>query len=491
MSQHTFRPWLALPLAALTLTPLVPRAYADEAVPEKGAQQAASRPNVVVFLADDLGWADTSVTGSRFYETPNLARLAQEGSLFRAAYISPADDATRAGLLTGRYPVARLKLSGGKVSRNPTVPESAAPDQRLVPPERVPGLLTEEVTLAELMHKADYTTWFAGQWDVGPAGAPPNQQGFDRVAQVGKRLKSHFAPYGVPGFSNTKPGTYLADRLTDQVLKWMEWEQRGGRPFFLLLAHRSVREPWEAKPELVEKYRRKAAAGAPDAPQRNPVMGAMVASLDESLGRILDKLDELGIADETLVIFLSGGGGVTQPFEGAPLTSNAPLRGGNGSMFEGGIRVPLVVRWPGVTTEPRSLDAPVSHVDLFPTLVAAIGEEPPADLELDGEDLGPLLRGQTAARQAPVFVHYTLGEGASVVRDGHWKLIRYHGSGPQGAPRDALYDLQADVGESSDLADSQPAKAAEMASLLEAWLGETGALLPVPNPAYRGPAANP
>jgi arylsulfatase A-like enzyme len=485
MSRRTTLLWTILLLASRP-------AAAAEAPSEAGAERAARPPNIVVFLADDLGWADTSLTGSSFYETPNLERLASQGTYFSAAYVTPVCNATRAGLLSGRYPGARLKLVGAKASRSPSVPDRDDPAFPRVRPERVPALMQDEVTLAEALRKADYATWFAGKWDLGIGHSGPEKQGFDRALEVGKRgVERHFAPYGVPALLDTEPGVYLADRLTDEVINWIHWEQRGGRPFFLYLAHHSVHAPWQGKPELVEKYRAKAAAGDPRAPQRNPVMGAMIESLDESLGRILDTLDEIGIADNTIVVFLSDNGAVTGLFEGSPLTSNAPLRGSKGSVLEGGVRVPLVVKWPGLTREAATLDTPVSHVDLFPTLLAAAGAPLPDDRKIDGEDLGPLLRGERDQRSSPVFVHFPIGEQSSSVRSGRWKLIRYHARGPRGEPRDALYDLEADVGEANDLAASNPAQAAELAALLDTWIEETGALLPVPNPAYRGPAEQP
>jgi arylsulfatase A len=476
---------LPLPIALLLALSAAPR-------PSSGATEPAARPpNIVLFLADDLGWADTSLTSS-FYETPNVERLAREGTRFSAAYATPVCNATRAGLLTGRYPGARLKMVGGRASRTPQVPDSDDPVHPLVRPERMPGLMAPEVTLAEALGAAGYTTWFAGKWDLGRGQAGPESQGFVRVVQVGNRaVRSHIAPFGVPGLPNTPKGTYLADRITDDVVDWIRWEQRGGRPFFLYLAHHSVHVPWQGKPELVEKYRAKAARGDPRAPQRNPVMGAMVQSLDESLGRVLDTLDELGIADQTIVIFLSDNGAVTDTFQGVPITSNAPLRGAKGSLLEGGVRVPLVIRWPGVARAGVTVDAPVSHVDIHPTLLDAAGLSQPSNRQLDGEDLRPLLTGERSKRSAPIFSHYPIHEPSSSVIDGRWKLIRYYGLGPGGTAVDRLYDLQEDVGESRDLAAAQPRKAAELAGLLDAWLEETGALLPVPNPAYRGPSATP
>jgi len=449
------------------------------------AEEAARPPNIVLFLADDLGWADTTLTGSTFYETPNVERLAKSGTRFTAAYTTPICNATRAGLMTGRYPGARLRIVGGKANKLPRVPARDDPAHPMVRPERVPALLSREVTIAEDLRRGGYTTWFAGKWDLGTAKHGPDRQGFHRVLQVGKRaVDSHFAPYG-GGLRKTPPGTYLADRLTDEVIDWIHWEQRDGRPFFLYLAHHSVHSPWEGKKELVAKYTRKAANMGIYAPQRHPIMGAMIESLDDSLGRILDTLDEIGIADETIVIFMSDNGAVTGRFRGAPLTSNAPLRGEKGTTLEGGVRVPMVVRWPGVTRPGAVVEAPVSHVDIHPTLLAAAGVEVPSDRVLDGEDLRPLLTGEAKQRSRPVFTHFPINEYSSTVHDGGWKLVRYYGRGADGAPRDSLYHLAEDIGESNDLAEAKPEKAAQLAALLDAWLEETDALLPIPNPAYR------
>jgi arylsulfatase A-like enzyme len=458
--------------------------------PPTPAEPNGRPPNVILFLADDLGWADTTLSGSRFYETPNLERLARGGTRFSAAYTTPVCQPTRAGLLTGRYPGARLKIVGGKVSREPGVPESDDPEHRLVRPERLPALMAGEVTLAESIRAAGYTTWFAGKWDLGGMRQGPAPQGFDRVLEVGGRAtRSHVAPYRNAGLElrGDPDGKYLADSLTDVVIDWLHWE-RGHRPFFLYLAHHSVHSPWQAKPLLLKKYRLKAAGLRPSAPQRHPVMAAMIESLDESLGRILDTLEELGIVDETIVIFMSDNGGVIDEYQGVPISSNAPLGGAKGSTREGGIRVPLIVRWPGVARPGAVADAPVSHVDIQPTLLAAVGAEPPADTVIDGVDLRPLLTGESDERSGPIFLHFPLHEFSSVVRQGRWKLIRYYASEPDGEARDQLYDLEADIGETRDLAPSEPERAAELGRLLDQWLAETGALLPVPNPAYGGPS---
>jgi arylsulfatase A-like enzyme len=445
-------------------------------------------PNVVLFLADDLGWADTPLNGSLFYETPQLERLAREGTQFGAAWATPVCAPSRAELLTGRSAGARLKLVGGKAGRPPTVAERDDPRHRLVRPQRIPFLPPEERTLAEVLREAGYATFFIGKWHLGSGRASPAHQGFERTLEVGSpAVATHFSPYREPLLAPGPPGEYLADRLSAEAIGWLRSER--ARPFFLYLAHHSVHSPHEAKPELVAKYRAKAARLPPDAPQRNPVMAAMIESLDQSLGRILDALDELGVAERTLVIFLSDNGGVMLPFQDAPLTSNHPLSGGKGSVLEGGIRVPCVLRWPGVARAGVRVDTPVSLLDVFPTVLAAAGLAPPPGLVLDGEDLRPLLTGSGALRREAVFLHHPIVEFASALRRGPLKLIRYWGAAPGGAPRDVLYDLVADPGETRDLAAQRPAEARRLAGLLDAWLEATGALLPAPNPAYRPPLA--
>ena len=390
---------------------------------------------------------------------------------------------TRAGILTGRYATARLKIEGGKASREPRVPERDEPEQPLVRPERRPLLAGEQLTLAEILGDAGYATGFYGKWDLGKVKSGPRAQGFEEFVNVGK-LKTHVAPYGSSMLANARRGEFLVDRLTREATQFIEYEA-GYRPFFLYLAHCSVHAPWQAPKRLVDRYRAKAAALPADAPQRNPVMGAMIAHLDQALGRVLDQLESSGVAQRTIVVFLSDNGGVTEVFEGAPVTSNEPLRGAKRSTLEGGLRVPLVVRWPGVARAGATVDAPVSHVDLFPTLLEAAGVAVPEDTGVDGEDLRPLLTGAAEARSRPVFTHYPLNEFSSAVRDGRWKLIRYYGRGPDGAARDVLYDLAEDPSESRDLAADQGDRARRLGRLLDAWLKETGALLPAPNPAHQ------
>jgi arylsulfatase A-like enzyme len=442
----------------------------------------------VIFLADDLGWADAAPGGGRLYETPQLERLAASGMRFEAAYAMPTCRATRAGLLTGRDPGARLRLVGGRPSAQPRVAEFDEPRWPMVRPQRRRALPGDEYTLAEALGDAGYATWLVGKWHLGrAAGLRPGDQGFQKAVAVGGGApRSYFPPYGHPDLVDGPPDEYLTDRLTDEAIALLR--DRPGAPFLLYLAHHAVHQPLQAPAHLVEKYRRKAADAAGQAGPGNPVMAAMIESLDTSLGRILDELELQDIADRTLVIFLSDNGGATATLDGRPITSNHPLRGGKGSLREGGIRVPLIVRWPAVTQPGSVSDVPVSYLDLYPTLLRAAGVAAGPGLALDGEDLPPLLEGRGRPRREALYLHFPVLEMASAVRRGHWKLLRLYGAAPDRRSRLELYDLAADPGESRDLASEQPERAAELDARLDAWLRETGALVPVPNPAWRGRA---
>lgn len=464
------------------------------------AAHAAERPNIILFLVDDMGWADSPVYGSTFYETPGMMRLAREGMKFTAAYAQPLCSPTRATLLTGKDAAARLQMHQaitGQSAKNPRVPETARPDRIACWPESRAQLPLEERTVAEALREGGYQTWHLGKWHLGNAQQfGPQKQGFEKVIGAGGAGPggSYFAPYNVPFLPAGTNGEYVCERLTAEALKLLD-ERDTAKPFFMYLAHFNVHSPYMAKPELVEHFKTKA---VPKNPQRNPVMAAMIRSMDDSLSALLDKLDALNLATNTVFLFLSDNGGVHWPNrargleEMLPPTSNLPLRGGKCCFYEGGIRVPLLMRWPGRVKSGSTMDTPVHVADFFPTALALAGLKPEAGQVLDGENLVPLLTGASGLKRDTLFGHFpratTLAQtmGGSWVREGDFKMIRLWFAGQNGADAYELYDLKADVGEEKNLAAAMAEKVTAMNRKLEAWLAQTGALRPKRNPNWNG-----
>ncbi len=439
----------------------------------------AERPNVVVILMDDLGWADLGYSGSRYYLTPNIDRLATHGLRFTQAYSScPVCSPTRAAFLTGKYP-ARLHLTDfipGEIDRR---------KHKMLRPEFHQELPLEEITLAEMLATAGYATAAIGKWHLGGSGFEPQRQGFE-IAKGGFErgsVTSYFAPYlkdgrQLPGLETSPPGEYITERLTAEAEKFLEGH--AGKPFFLYLAHYAVHTPLQARAGSIDKY----AAVKPDGLQRNPVFAAMVESMDESVGRVLRKLDELKLADNTLVVFTSDNGGLAtsgMPTK-LPATNNAPLREGKGYLYEGGIRVPLIVRWPARVTPGSTCDVPTSTIDLLPTICAACNVEVPQPI--DGTSLLPLLAGENFLAHDALFWHYPHyspqgGKAGGAIRQGKHKLIEFYDNG-----RRELFNLADDPGEARNLVESEPEVAARLAAQLASWRKSVGAEMPTPNPNF-------
>ncbi|MCX7827209.1 MAG: sulfatase, partial [Verrucomicrobiae bacterium] len=419
------------------------------------------------------------------HETPNLDRLAREGVRFTQAYAMSVCTPTRAAILTGKH-AARLHMTIWREGAlRPVL------NRLLVPPACVADLPHAEVTTAEVLKAAGYVTLHVGKWHLGDADHSPETQGFD--VNVGGTHwgapNTFFHPFSgtntyrefryVPGLGLGKPGDYLTDRLTDEALKLVD--AAGERPFFLNLCYHNPHTPIEGKPALVEHYRRKLQPGLC---HQNPDYAAMVHTLDENVGRVLRHLEKRRLAARTLVVFTSDNGGFVNEFQKRQVTSNAPLRSGKGSLYEGGIRVPLIARWPGVTPPGAVCDEPVICMDFFRTFVEAAGAPASATGEsgLDGVSLAPLLKNPRAklGREA-LFFHYPhyyqTTTPASAVRAGDWKLLEYFEDG-----RLELYDLKNDPGETSDLAARLPQKAAELRERLREWRQSVNAQLPSPNP---------
>jgi len=433
-----------------------------------GAQPAhSSRPNVVVVLLDDLGWTDFGGMGSTFYETPNIDRLAAQGMKFSQAY-SAANvcSPTRASLLTGKYP-ARLHITD-------FIPGRPRPHAKLAMPDWTKYLPLEEWTLAEALREAGYATAAIGKWHLGGAGFSPDKQGFDRA--IGTEFgtpASYFSPYRMSTLPDGEPGEYLTDRESLEAVRFIEANK--DRPFFLYLPHHAVHTPIQARKELVEKYRRKVVPGAAHS---HPTYAAMIDSVDQSVGRVLAKLDELHLAEKTVVIVTSDNGGLLA------MTKNTPLRAGKGSAYEGGVRVPLLIRAPGIVSPATTCDVPVMTGDLYPTILALAGASPKPRQIVDGESLEPLLRQRGTLRRDAIYWHYPHyhGQGATpygAIRSGDWRLIEFYDDG-----RLELYNLRQDIGETTNLARSHAAVVESLKRKLAAWRREVGAQMPTPNPDY-------
>ena len=437
------------------------------------------KPNIVFVLIDDMGATDGECFGSRFYDTPQMNALAAQSMRFTTAYASCAVcSPTRAAIMTGKAP-ARLHLTDW-------IPGEGAPKSaKFKIPDWQQSLPLAETTLAEVLKKAGYATGHIGKWHLGGSEFFPEKQGFDLNIAGGHigHPASYFWPYGaekndhrVPGLSEAggKDGEYLTDRLTDDALHFIESNK--DKPFYLNLAHYAVHGPLEAKKEMIAEAGKRPAANG----QGNAVYAAMLKSVDESVGRILRKLDELNLAKNTIVIFTSDNGGVVHA--GKPVTtSNAPLRMGKGYAYEGGLRVPLLIKVPGVTQAGTTCGVPVISTDFFPTLVELIGlDGKESATAVDGVSIAPLLGGEAKLPRTDLFWHYPhYWNGGkvnpySVVRSGDWKLIRFYESG-----RDEVYDLRADPSEQHDLSGEAPERRADLAKRLDAWLEQVGAQLHV------------
>jgi len=469
---------------------------------------AAPKPNFIFFLIDDLGRNDLGCYGSKFYRTPNLDRMASQGMKFTDAYAAcPVCSPTRASIMTGKYP-ARLHLTDWLPGRGDL------PAQRLARPIINQQLALEEVTIAERLKAAGYVTAHVGKWHLGGEGFEPQKQGFDiNIAgdHTGTPM-SYFAPFGgkakdgkqraMRGLEEAKDGEYLTDRLTTEAEKIIAANK--DKPFFLYFAHYAVHTPLKAKADYIAKYPQVAGKAGQ---QTNAIYAAMMESMDESIGRILKQLDDLKLADNTYVFFTSDNGGLAT-IEGpsTPATINSPLREGKGYLYEGGIRVPLLVRGPGIAAGSTATNA-MSSVDYFPTILelaglplgdpalagSAPGAKSPAPAEagtpnvIDGVTLAPLLKGGPAPAARPLFWHYPHyanqgGKPGGVIRDGDWKLIEFYETG-----RVELFDLKNDFRENRNLAleATNAARVKSLVAKLDTWRIKTGAQMMQPNPAYR------
>ena len=442
-----------------------------------------AKPNIIYILADDLGWTDTATYGSKYYETPNIDRLASQGLKLTRYHNCQNCQPTRAAIMTGQYGARTGVYTVGGVER------FEWQSRPLRPVDNVEELPLDRSTIAQQLKAAGYATAMFGKWHLGSNGAHhPSKRGFDEA----------IVSMGVHFDFNTNPktdypkGTYLADFLTDKAVDFIK--RKKDAPFFLYLPHFGVHSPHQAKADIIEHFKPKPAVGG----HNNPTYAAMIASVDESVGRVMKTLDELGLAENTVVIFSSDNGGVggyeRDGVQGGSVTDNAPLRSGKGSLYEGGTRDPFVVRWPGVTKPGSLCDVPTIHVDVFPTFLEIAGAAKPKQV-LDGESMVKLFRdpGATLQREA-IFQHFPgyLGAGGGTWRTtpvglievGDWKLMEFFEDG-----RLELYNLHDDIGETKNLAKEMPDKTKELHAKMLAWREAIHAPMPTKNDGGISPAA--
>jgi arylsulfatase A-like enzyme len=429
-------------------------------------------PNVVLILADDLGWTDLGCYGSELYLSPHIDSLARDGMRFTANYSAcTVCSPTRAALLTGKYP-ARLHITDW-------IPGLPPANPKLLVPDFTKQLPHEETTLAEQLHDAGYATASIGKWHLGGPKFYPEHHGFDlNVAgtDAPQPRPGYFAPYDIATIEQGPRGEYITDRLGEEAVQFIR--DHAERPFFLYLPHFAVHTPVQAKKKLINRYEEHV---RPEMRHTNAAYAAMIHSMDQTIGRIRRTLRELGIADRTIIIFTSDNGGRI------PTTSNAPLRAGKGSCYEGGVRVPLIVSWPNVTPAGSECATPVITMDLYPTVLEMTGVAGKGVSPVDGVSLVPLLQQSGEIAERPLFWHYphyqhyqlegTTPYGA--IRRGNWRLIEFYDDRPL-----ELYNLNDDSGERTNLAESSPELVSSLRQELHAWLRAVDAQMPTPNPNY-------
>lgn len=480
------------------------------------------RPNVIVFLVDDMGWMDSGVYGSRYYETPNIDALAARGMLFTNAYsANPLCSPTRASILTGKYPARHgiTTASGHQPPHDPGEPliaDTAPPTQAFITPRSRNYLDPSEYTLAEAFRDAGYRTAHIGKWHLGLTEPHwPEQQGFE-FAFHGKPDpgpgSSYFAPYqfrAYRSFEDGPPGEYIVDRVTDEAINFIQarvyGNDSGTRPFYLSVWQYGVHGPWGHKEEYTREFAKKK---DPTGRQGNPIMASMLRSVDQSVGRIVAELDRLKLADNTIFLFTSdNGGNVHSNLPGdkreknteaikdwrkwagnLPPTNNSPLRGGKSMLYEGGIRVPLIVAWPGKIAAGTRTETIACSIDFYPTLMELTGVSPKQKTKFDGISLAPVLLGKGEVARDTIFNYFPHGgptkPPGAVVRQGDFKLIRWFETSRQFPQKHELYNLREDIGETKNLAAQMPEKVKQLDALIDQFLRDTEALAPRPNPAY-------
>lgn len=459
-------PTLRLLMTLLALSSTVATASAQ-------SSSLPSPPNIIMLLADDLGWTGLRCFGSDLYETPNLDQLAEQGMKFTNAYAAcTVCSPTRASIMTGMYP-ARLHLTDFIAGQN-------RPFAKMQVPNWTKRLEPKHKTVAEALQASGYRTGHVGKWHLNGKSPSkkilqPSDHGFDVSISRPKGTQGYFLKPG----TTSKAGTnFLTDYLTDKACEFIE--RSPAKPFFLYFAYNVPHTPIQGRHDLVEYFEDKVSESAI---HRNPTYAAMVASLDESVGRIVNKLEELGLSDNTIIVFTSDNGGLTQRYgKHDGFTENLPLRRGKGSAYEGGVRVPAIVFWPGVTEPGSTCDEPIITIDYFPSFLQMAGLK--SQTQVDGHSIVPLLRGSSKSLNRNLYWHYPHyhagGDGPySAIRSGNNRLIEFHEDNSV-----RLYDLATDMGELNDLSSEKPALTAELRNALQQWRQSVNAQMPSANPDY-------
>jgi arylsulfatase A-like enzyme len=473
--------------------------------------QPEKKPNIVFILVDDMGWKDLGTYGSSFYETPNIDRLASQGMKFTNAYASsPKCSPSRSSIMTGQYPVHTGITDYIIGTQNGIGPQ---PTQKLLPREFTMNLPKSEVTIAQALKDNGYVTFFAGKWHLGLSPKYwPKHEGFDynyggwrAGSPTTAGMGGYFSPWNNPRLKNGPKGTFLTDRLTTKTIQFIKKEAKAGRPFFADLSFYAVHEPIEAKKKYIKKFKRKVLRLGLDTlkqvirdssashrgwkpvmteriVQDNPVYAGLIYSVDQNVGRIMATLKKLEITKNTIVVFTSDNGGLATS-EGMP-TSNLPLRYGKGWLYDGGLRVPLIIKWPGVTKAGSIAKFPVINTDFYPTFLQMAGVPPMPQQDKDGVSMVPLLKGKKSIEQPVLywhFPHYSNQKGtpSSAIQEGLWKLIQFYNNNHV-----ELYNLRIDIGERYNLVKKFPQKTASLLYKLNKWKQRTHAKIPKINPSY-------
>jgi arylsulfatase A-like enzyme len=430
------------------------------------AEKKLVTPNILFVLVDDMGWKDLACYGHKIHETPNIDKLASQGMRFTDAYAAaPICGPSRAAIMTGKFP-SRTGFTDNFINREMKLTQSMKP---------------EELTIAEAFKTGGYQTGFVGKWHLsgGDVSRLPADQGFDvNLGSIRMAGRKFFSPYGMADLKDGPSGEYLPDRLTNEALRIMDDFNKKEQPWFMFLSFYAVHAPFLAKEEKIAKYTSKARQANV---KLNARYAGMVESVDDNVGRILQWLEEKGLRESTIIVFTSDNGG----FHLA--THNRPLRGYKGELYDGGIREPLIVDWPGVTKPGSVCGTPVHSTDFYPTLLEMCGQPLRPGEYIDGVSLVPVLKGDGDFDRGPMIWHYPHNlprihaVPGSAIRIGDWKYLHFYEDG-----RRELYNLKNDIGESDNLSGRMPEKAAEMKALMDAMLKEHGAEFPSADHDYKG-----